>query len=479
MPPAENRPRPDGGPGEEAEWTAWAAAESPGPVRQYRPGMTDVRRFPARFPFDLTLTFLRDTRAGIDRLDAVGGDLVEVTAPGLPGLVLVRHPDLVREVLVDRNADVTKARGLRLAARILGHGLLTSEPPVHTRQRRLMLPAFHHGRLRLYGQQMVALAHAEADRWAAGRPIDGATAMNRLALAIAGRTLFGADVLSDADRVSAAVRASMEAFDRAQYPFADKLMWLPTAANRTADRARQTLDAVVYGLIDERRAAPGAPHDDLLAMLLDARDEDTGEAMTDAEVRDEAMTLLLAGHETTAAALAWTWLLLAQHPAAEARLHAEVDALGGPPTIDDLARLPYTRQVFAESMRLYPPAWVVGREAARDLALGGHPVPARTMILFAPLGIHRDPRFWDEPDAFRPERFEPEAKAARHKFAYLPFSAGRRGCIGEQFAWAEGVLVLAAIAQRWRLRMAGPAPDAHASVTLRPAGPLPLVPEAR
>jgi len=441
--------------------------------------MTDVRRFPARFPFDLTLTFLRDMRAGVGRLDAVGGDLVEVTAPGVPGLVLVRHPDLVREVLVERNADVTKARGLRLAARILGQGLLTSEPPVHTRQRKLMLPAFHHGRLQHYGQTMVDLAHAEAARWTEGEPIDGSAAMTRLALAIAGQTLFGADVLSDADRVSAAVREAMVAFDRAQYPFADKLMWLPTAANRTADRARRTLDAVVYGLIDERRAAPHEAHDDLLGMLLAARDEDTHEAMTDQEVRDEAMTLLLAGHETTAAALAWTWLLVAQHPAVEARLHAEVDALGGPPSFDALGQLPYARQVFAESMRLYPPAWVVGREAARDTVLGDHPISAGTMVLFAPLGIHRDPRFWDAPDVFRPERFEPEVKAARHKFAYLPFSAGRRGCIGEQFAWAEGVLVLAAIAQRWRLRMAGPAPDPHASVTLRPAGPLPLLPERR
>ena len=441
--------------------------------------MADLRRFPARFPFELTLTFFRDIRSGLARLDAVGGDLVVVSAPGLPPLYLLRHPDVVREVLVDRNADVTKARGLRLAARILGHGLLTSEPPVHTRQRRLMLPAFHHGRLRHYGQTMVDLAHAEADRWAEGETVDGAAAMGRLALAIAGQTLFGADVLSDADRVSAAIRDAMLAFDRAQYPMADKLMWLPTRANRTADRARAVLDGVVYGLIDERRAAPDVAHEDLLAMLLAARDEDTGEAMTDEEVRDEAMTLLLAGHETTAAALAWTWLLLAQHPDVEARLHAEVDALDGPPSFEALDRLPYTRQVFAESMRVYPPAWAVGREAARDTTLGGHAVPKGATVLFAPYFLHRDPRVWDEPEAFRPERFAPEARAGRHKFAYLPFSAGRRGCIGEQFAWVEGVLVLATIAQRWRLRLAGERPESHASVTLRPAGPLLLVPEAR
>ena len=449
-----------------------------------RPPMTaappvDVR--PYRFeshPFELLTAFMRELKGGVARLDAVGGDLVVARARPLPPVVLVRHPDLIREVLVDRNDDVTKARGLRLAQTILGHGLLTSEPPRHTRQRRLVLPAFHRGRLEGYGRTMVALARAEADRWTGSPPFDAAEAMNRLALAIAGETLFGADVLSDAGRVSGAVRDAMGAFDGAQYPLADRLTWLPTRANRASKRARATLDRLVYGMIAERRRDPAAAHADLLGMLLDARDDEGG-AMTDEEVRDEVMTLLLAGHETTAVALAWTWALLAQHPDAEARLWAEVDALGAPPSFDDLGRLTYTRQVFAESMRLYPPAWTVGREAARDTALGGHALPRGTTILFAPLHLHRDRRFWDDPEAFRPERFASDARAGRHKFAYLPFSAGRRGCIGEQFAWAEGTLVLATIAQRWRLRLAGPVPEPHGSVTLRLAGPLAMTAEAR
>ena len=440
----------------------------------------DVRPYPfAGHRFELLTAFMRGLKGGVARLDAVGGDLVVAEARPLPPLALVRHPDLIRELLVDRNDDVTKARGLRLAQTVLGHGLLTSEPPRHTRQRRLVLPAFHHGRLQGYGRTMVRLTRAEADRWTEGDPFDAAEAMNRLALAIAGETLFGADVLSDAGRVSRAVRDAMGAFDSAQYPLADRLAWLPTRANRASKRARATLDDLVYGLIDDRRRAPAAEHADLLGMLLDARDEDTGGAMTDEEVRDEVMTLLLAGHETTAVALAWTWALLAQNPEAEACLHNEVDALAAPPTFDDLGRLSYTRAVFAESMRLYPPAWTVGREAARDTSLGGRALPRGTTILFAPLHLHRDPRFWDDPDAFRPERFAPEARAGRHKFAYLPFSAGRRGCIGEQFAWVEGTLVLATLAQRWRLRLAGPVPDAHGSVTLRPAGPVPMVAEGR
>ena len=440
----------------------------------------DVRPYPyASHRLELLVAFMRELKGGVDRLDAVGGDLVVAQARPLPPLYLVRHPDLLRELLVDRNADVTKARGLRLAQTILGDGLLTSEVPGHTRQRRLVLPAFHHGRLRGYGRTMVDLSRAEADRWAEGEPFDAAEAMNRLALAIAGRTLFGADVLSDAARVSRAVRGAMAAFDGAQYPFSDRLTWLPTRANRASKRSRATLDELVYGMIGERRAAPGAEHADLLGMLLDARDGDTDEAMTDKEVRDEVMTLLLAGHETTAVALAWTWVLLAQNPGAEAALHAEVDALAAPPGFDDLDRLPYTRQVFAESMRLYPPAWSVGREAARDTELGGHAVPRGSTLLFAPLHLHRDPRFWDDPEAFRPERFAAEARAGRHKFAYLPFSAGRRGCIGEQFAWVEGTLVLATLAQRWRLALAAAPPAPHGSVTLRPSGPVRMVAERR
>ena len=432
--------------------------------------MPDVRPYPGS-PSRLAVAFARDLLGGVGQLDAVGGDLVVAEGRRLPGIVLARHPDLVREVLVERNADLTKARGLRLARRVLGDGLLTSEPPVHTRQRRLMLPGFHHGRLREYAATMVALAEQEASGWREGEAFDGSEAMSRLALAIAGETLFGADVLSDAGRVTAAVHDAMRAFDGAQFPLADRLTWLPTRANRLSDQARATLDGVVYGLIRQRRAAP-ADHADLLAMLLDARDADTGQAMTDAEVRDEAMTLLLAGHETTAVALGWTWALLARNSDAEARLHAELDALDGPPGFDDLAALPYTRAVFAESLRLYPPAWAVGRQAAQDTSLGGHPIRRGTTVLFTPLWIHRDRRFWDQPDAFCPERFLEATD--RHKFAYVPFSAGRRGCIGEQFAWVEGTLVLAAIARRWRLGLVGGVPAAHGSVTLRPARPVRL-----
>lgn len=435
--------------------------------------MYDVRSYRAPYPGALLVHFARDLFGAVAALDAAGGDLVVASAGRLPGVALVRHPDLVREVLVDLNGDLTKARGLRLAQTILGHGLLTSEPPVHTRQRRLILPAFHHQKLRLYARAMVEAAGDEADAWRDGQPVDAAAAMSRLALAIAGRTLFSADVLGQADRVGRAVAATMEAFDRSQYPLADRLTWLPTPAARRAKRARATLDALVYGLIAERRTEGLGRHNDLLDMLLAAQDEETGLGMTDLEVRDEAMTLLLAGHETTAVALAWAWTALAAHPDAEAAFHAEVDGLGDVPSFDDLVRLPVTRAVVAETMRLWPPAWAVGRQAARAVTLGGTRLKRGTTILFAPYHLHRDARFWPTPTAFSLDRFLPP-EPERHKFAYVPFSAGRRGCIGERFAWTEAILVLATLGQRWRLVPDGPAPRPQGSVTLRPSGPIPM-----
>lgn len=441
--------------------------------------MLDVRSYRSRRPGDLLVAFARDLLTAVCRLDAVGGDAVWAHAPVGPSVVLLRHPDLVRAVLVDRNVDVTKARGLRLARHVLGSGLLTSEVPTHTRQRRLVLPAFHHQKLRGYAETMVEQSVAEAQRWAPGVPFDVAAATNRLALAIAGRTLFGVDVLEHTQSVSQALALALAGFDRSQFPFADKLAWIPRPTTVRTFRARAVLDRLIYGLIAARRAEGTDGRADLLSMLVDARDADTGEAMTDRQVRDEAITLLLAGHETTAVALAWTFALLAQNPDAEARLHAEVDALPSDPAFDTLASLPVTRQVVAEAMRLRPPAWAVGRETARDTRLGGMAVPRGTTVLFAPLFVHHDPRFWPRPRVFDVDRFTPAATAGRHKFAYVPFSAGRRGCIGEQFAWTEAVLVLATLARRWRLRLASPMPGMHGSVTLRPKTPLVMTAEVR
>ena len=434
--------------------------------------------YPSRYPGEVLVAFARDLLDGCGRLDAAGraarADVVRAGPDGR-GLVWLRHPDLVRAALIDENSGVTKARGLRLAQQVLGLGLLTLEEPDHGPRRRLVLPAFHHARLRAYGATMVEAAEAEAATWTPGEPFDLAASMGRLALAIASRTLFGADV--DRARITSAVAEAQLAFDRSQHPLGELLQRLPTPNTRRARRARAAIDAEVYRVIGERREA--GDDGSLLDLLLAARDEDSGDGLTDDEVRDEAVTLLLAGHETTAVALGWTWPLVAAHPEVEARLWAEVDGVDGPLGFDSVRDLGYTRQVFAEAMRLYPPAWVIGRQAARDLDLDGVAVAAGTTVLLPVLHTHTDPRFWPEPERFDPDRFAPDAKADRHKFAYLPFSAGRRGCIGEQFAWTEGVLALAAIARAWRIRPAGPLPEPVGSVTLRPSGPIPVRAERR
>ena len=441
----------------------------------------DLRPYPLRHPFALVAELRRGLLPATAALDAVGGDLVTSASRGLPSLHHVRHPDLVREVLVDRNADLHKARGLRLARVILGDGLLTAEAPQHTRQRRLVLPAFHHRRLVGYGATMARLAAEEAERWADGEVVDATAAAHRLTLAIAGETLFGADVGEATGAIAEALDQAFAGFDASQFPLADKLTWLPTPAQRRTRAARDTLDAIVYGLIAERRAA-ARPGDDLLQMLIDARDADTDAPMTDREIRDEALTLLLAGHETTAVALAWTLRALADHDDAQTALHAELDALGRDAAFDDLRALPVTRAVVSEAMRLRPPAWAFSREAWRDTALGGRAVRRGDTVLVAPYFLHRDARWWPEPARFRLDRWlggeagrpEPARAGPAHKFAYLPFSAGQRGCIGEPFAWAELVLSLAALARRWRVEAVGPAPGLSGTVTLRPSEPVRL-----
>ncbi len=412
----------------------------------------------------------RDPLAFLTRVSREHGDVARFRM-GPVELYLLSRPEWIRDVLVTHAASFHKGRGLERAKRLLGEGLLTSEDPLHLRQRRMMQPAFHAQRIAGYADAMVALADRASARWTPGETRDVALEMSRLALAIVGRTLFDADVESEADEIGAALTTALELFGRTfTLPFFELLDRLPLPMNRRFDRAKARIDATIARLVAERRRAPGGA--DLLSLLVAASDvEGDGGRMTDAQVRDEAITIFLAGHETTANALAWTWYLLSQNPEAEARLHAEVDAvLGGRrPSAADLPRLPWTEMVLAESMRLYPPAWIIGRRAIEPYSVGGYDVPRGSIVVACQWVTHRDPRWFPEPERFDPERFLPEAKEARPRFAYFPFGGGRRVCIGEGFAWMEGVLVLAAIARRWRLRLAPgqeivPAP----SITLRP-----------
>ena len=429
---------------------------------------------PRRGSYLRVVRFGRDPLRAIQRLHARWGDVV-LTWLGSRRMYVLSHPDLVRDVLVTHNRNFIKSFALQRARVLLGEGLLTSEGDFHLRQRRLSQPAFHRDRVTALAGTMVRYAEDAADRWRAGMEVDATREMNRLTLAIVGMTLLGVDVEGEADEIGRALTDALGLFDRLHNPLAPLLDRLPVPGTLRMRRARERLDATIYRAIAERRASTDE-RDDLLGMLLAARDEEgDGGGMTDLQLRDELLTLFLAGHETTANALAWTWHLLARHPQAEARLHEELrTVLGGrAPTAADYGALPFTRAVLAESMRLHPPAWGIGREPLQDFAAGGYRVRAGSIVLVSPWILHHDPRWWG-PDVteFRPERWlAPDFEAGLPRFAYFPFGGGPRKCIGEGFAWMEGVLALATLARRWRLRHApGTEVVGKPGITLRAVG---------
>jgi cytochrome P450 len=388
----------------------------------------------------------------------------------------VSHPDAIEQVLVRKNHDFHKDPFYAVLKQVLGDGLLTIEDEVHKRQRRLIQPIFHHKMIKEYGQSMVEYGVRRRDRWHDGEELDFHQEMMRLTMAIVGKTLFGADVEGDARDVGEAVTTILGMFDETLLflllfmsgRHVDRIQRLPLPAAKRFREARAQLDTVIYRLIGESRRS-GAEGTDLLSRLLQARDAGTG--MTDEQVRDEAMTLFLAGHETTAVALTWTFYLLSRHPAVEEKLHAELEeVLGGRlPEPDDLPRLTYTRKVLAESMRVFPPVWEIGRQPVRDVEIGGYLIPKGTVVGMSQFVVHRDERWFPEPRRFDPERWEPEEEAKRPRYSYFPFGGGPRLCIGEPFAWMEGILLLATIAQEWRFRLVPGHPIApDPKITVRP-----------
>jgi cytochrome P450 len=424
------------------------------------------------------LGFRRDPLGYLTRLKERHGD-VALFRIGPRRMYLLSHPDQVQDVLVTRHRNFIKSLALQRSRVLLGQGLLTSEGEHHLRQRRLIQPAFHRQRIEEYGATMAAFADRADAAWADGQVLDVAREMNRLALVIAGRTLFGTEVQREADQIGAALDDALGLFSRLSNPFAFLLDRLPVPGTLKMKRARERLDATIYRIIGEARRRGGAEErGDLLSLLLSARDDEgDGRGMTDEQLRDEALTLFLAGHETTANALAWTWHLLGAHPQVGDALRAELSAAlaGRAATAADLPRLPFTRAVLAESMRLYPPAWAVGRQPLDDFQIGGYTVRAGTVVLMSPWVTQRDGRFFADPERFLPRRWTPQMEAELHRYAYFPFGGGPRKCIGEHFAWMEGTLVLATLAQRWRMHpVAGRAVGTEPRITLRPRGGLPM-----
>ena len=400
------------------------------------------------------------------------GDVVSLRLGAWPTL-LVSRADLIEEVLAVRYASFRKhSFFFRHVTAIFGNGLLTSEGDFWLRQRRLAAPAFHRERVAAYGEVMVALTGRHLEGWTDGERRDVHREMMALTVQIAARTLFGAevpqDVVGEVGRAFDVVVEEIAARFRRPFRIPDAV---PTPGNLRYTRNVRRLDRLVYAMIAERRRT-GADHGDLLSMLLRVQDDD-GTTMTPEQLRDEVITLFLAGHETTALTLSWTFYLLSRHPDACAALEAEADAVlaGRSPGAADLFRLPFTEAVVSEALRLYPPAYVLGREAAEDTEIGGFPAPRGTTVFMSPWVVHRDPRYFEDPEAFRPQRWLDGLAKRLPRCAYLPFGGGPRLCIGQSFAMMEAVLLLATVCQRFRLTLEPDQPiTPFASITLRPEG---------
>lgn len=431
------------------------------------------------------------------------GNIACYSFMGTP-IVFINEPEYIREILVTQAVSFVKERTVNRMKILLGEGLITSNEPFHMRQRRIAAPAFHRQRIQAYAGQIVESALAASERLRDGQELDIASAQMELSLEIVARTLFDTHVDDDIRRINGEVNTIMDLYNFiVAFPRIESFLHLPIPGIVRFRRSKARLDGVVDRLIREHRTAMaqaeqrGEEQDrgDLLSMLLTSSDDlldeagkPTGEhvSMSDLQVRDEVLTIFLAGYETVANGLTWTWYLLSQNPEVEARLHAEVDAVLGPSqarrtaTLADYAQLKYTEMVFAESMRLYPPAWAMGRMSTAVVELGPYRIPPGAHFFFSQYIMSRTEEFYPDPLRFDPERFTPQAKAARPRFAYFPFGGGSRQCIGEAFAWMEGVLSIATLAHRWRFRYAGTAaPEVQAKITLRPKGELRMVAEAR
>ncbi len=438
-----------------------------------------------------------DTLAGLVRLRQTHGPIVQLSSRPLSAF-LVADPAAIADVLVGssrvyRRGFVRRGLGSRRTVvqpltLVLGQGLLTSSGDLHRRQRRLMQPLFHHQRIFEYGETFAAIADERARRWKDGQRLDVHSEMIEMTLAMVTKTLFDVDVDAGAGAgagadsnivtvIRTAISENTVAARKALHTGFELLEQLPLPSVRRRRSSRQALDRVVYNLI-ERRRRDGAEGRDLLSLLLSARDADTGEGMDDTQVRDEVLTIMLAGHETTANALTWTFHLLGQHPEVAAALHAELDTVlsGRRPTVADLPHLPFASAVFSESMRLYPPVWAMSRYLVEDRVVGGYLLPAGSTLLLSQWVVHRDEKWWPEPERFDPTRWIGDrVDPNRPRYAYFPFGGGPHQCIGNSFAQTEGVLALATISRHWMLEpVAGLEIRPEPLVTLRPRDGLPM-----
>lgn len=395
-------------------------------------------------------------------------------------IVFLNHPDYIREILVVQNDNFTKERTVRRSKMLLGEGMITAEGAEHRIQRQVAQPAFHRQRIPEYAATMVREAVRMRDSWKPCERRNIATDMMHLTLNVVAGTLFATDLRDEVRELADAINRIMNLYNfLVMLPAAEWLVHVRPPGLAAFVRARKRIDAVVFRMIEAHRQQQ-ADSGSLLDLMLAAAPHKT--PASERSLRDQVITIFLAGYETVANALSWAWYLLSQNPDCELRFHQEIDRelQGRQPTVEDIPRLRYVEMVFAESMRLYPPAWAMGRQALSDFRLGPFHLPAKTTVLMSQFVTHRDPRFFPDPMRFDPERFTPEAKARRTKFAYFPFGAGFRQCIGESFAWMEGVLLLATLGQKWKLQLVpGHVVEPEPLITLRPKYGMQMTVQAR
>jgi cytochrome P450 len=422
-------------------------------------------------------SFARDPLSFLSGVAEQYGDIANFRL-GSINVFFVRHPDYVREVLITQRTSFTMSPLRAKLNALVGEGLFTSRGDLHARQRRLIQPVFRKSRIEAYAGQMVELSQRMREQWQSGGEIDITDEMMKLTMLIAARALFEHDIENDAEAVSRNLGTVLEFFTRLSSPLLKLSLQLPLPSSLRFKRAVRELDQVIYRIIESRRAAQVAGND-LLSLLMLAKDDETNVQMTEKQLRDEILTLLIAGHETTANLLAWTLWLLAQRPETDARLHAEARALLAGRAgfaAADCDRMSYAKMVILEGLRLYPPGWFIGRAAQTDVRLGGYTVPKGTVVMMSQYVMHRDARYFEEPERFKPERWEGDFQERLPRGAYFPFSAGDRHCIGEGFAWQEALLILATLVERWKFELV---PGQHIrprpSVTLRPDGPIRMI----
>lgn len=399
------------------------------------------------------------------------GDIYDVNSNFFT-IYVIANPNYIQEVMVSNKKDYAKSDDYKILKYSLGNGLLTSEGDFWKKQRRIAQPAFHKESMKKLLETMIASTQATVQAWLNKKQVELTDEMHFLTLDIVTKCLFGTTLDSDYSKIQESITIGNEFLaEKIMRPFTPPI-WLPTPKTRRYKKSRKYSSDVILDIIKKRQESQSTQHQDLLSMLMNAQDEDTGEKMSAQQLKDEAITIFVAGHETTANALSWTFYLLSQHPEKLRLLQEEIDTVlqGQAPDFQQLRALQYTQMVIEEAMRLYPPAWSIGRKVAQDTVLDGYPLKKEVRLILDVYTLHRHPDYWENPNAFEPERFHPEQKKQRHKYAYIPFGAGQRMCIGNNFAMMEMKVVLVMILQQFQLQLAKEAPEVvpEPLITLRP-----------